>query len=219
MDEKDQQTSENIKSVIPPNTDEIKCIFLCEFHPVAGPKIAAQVPTDYITKEVFDTVNRYVIPKIQLQRSFLSVSLLGRKILGYPVRIDNKLYARNAFYFNICFVFDPVTRTIGYEPVVRKLTEYLLSMELSTKLLSQQTDPAQLTRLTRLLAQVRNEINKKKVCMLQEGSTIIPLCVVPHYSKTIKVYSHQAPVLINDFHKYVRAQWDLTTLRVSTFLL
>lgn len=107
--------------------EKIKCIFLCEFHATAGPKIVSQVPEDYITKDFFRILNRYVIPKVQLQRSFLSVSLFGFKILGYPVRIDNKLYARNAFYFNICFVFDPITRTVGYEPVVRKLTEYLVS--------------------------------------------------------------------------------------------
>jgi nitrogen permease regulator 2-like protein len=53
--------------------DTIKCIFLCEFHPVAGPKITTQIPDDYITKETFATVNSYVIPRTQLQRSFLSV--------------------------------------------------------------------------------------------------------------------------------------------------
>lgn len=51
----------------------VKCIFLCKFHATAGPKIAAQVPNNYISKEIFDTVSRYVIPKVQLQRSFLSV--------------------------------------------------------------------------------------------------------------------------------------------------
>lgn len=108
--------------------DPVKCIFLCEFHATAGPTIAAQVPANYISKELFATVNRYIIPKLQLERSFLSVSLLGQKILGYPVRIDNKLYARNAFYFNFCFVFAPTTRTVVYEPVVRKLTEYMVSV-------------------------------------------------------------------------------------------
>lgn len=62
-----------------------------------------------------------------IQFFFLSRSLLGQKILGYPVRIDNKLYARNAFYFNFCFVFAPTTRTVVFEPVVRKLTEYMVS--------------------------------------------------------------------------------------------
>lgn len=51
----------------------IKCVFLCKFHAIAGPKIAAQVPENYITKDVFDTISRYIIPKVQLQRCFLSV--------------------------------------------------------------------------------------------------------------------------------------------------
>lgn len=51
----------------------IKCIFLCKFHATAGPQIAAQVPENYISKEVFDTISRYVIPKLQLERCFLSL--------------------------------------------------------------------------------------------------------------------------------------------------
>lgn len=50
----------------------IKCIFLCKFHAIAGPQIAAQVPNNYIPKDVFDTISQYVIPKSQLQRCFLS---------------------------------------------------------------------------------------------------------------------------------------------------
>ncbi|KAJ6629961.1 GATOR complex protein NPRL2 [Pseudolycoriella hygida] len=198
--------------------DPVKCIFLCEFHPTAGPKISCQEPADFITKEVFKTVSRYIIPKIQLQRSFLSVSLLGKKILGYPVRIDNKQYTRNAFYFNFCFVFAPTTRTVVYEPVVRKLTEYMLTMELSTKILSQINDAAQATRLARLLAQIRTDINRKRMCMLQEGSTIIPLCVVPHYREQPVVYAHSAVILNNTFYKYVHTQWDLTTLRILPYI-
>lgn len=51
----------------------VKCIFLCKFHATAGPQIAAQVPKNFISKDVFDTVSRYIIPKAKLQRSFLSV--------------------------------------------------------------------------------------------------------------------------------------------------
>lgn len=51
----------------------IKCIFFCKFHAVAGPQIAAQVPNNYIPKDTFDTISQYVIPKAQLQRSFVSV--------------------------------------------------------------------------------------------------------------------------------------------------
>lgn len=55
-------------------------------------------------------------------------TVFGLKIVGFPVRIDDKLYARNAFYFNLCFVFDAWARTVQYEPVVKKLTDHLVSI-------------------------------------------------------------------------------------------
>lgn len=57
----------------PNNLGPVKGIFLCEFHPTLGRKIVAQVPENFISKEVFHIVNHYVIPKIHLERSFVSV--------------------------------------------------------------------------------------------------------------------------------------------------
>lgn len=51
----------------------IKCIFFCKFHATAGPQIVTQVPNNYISKDFFDTISQYVIPKAQLQRCFVSV--------------------------------------------------------------------------------------------------------------------------------------------------
>lgn len=51
----------------------IKCIFFCKFHATAGPQIVTQVPNNYISKDVFDTISQYMIPKAQLQRCFVSV--------------------------------------------------------------------------------------------------------------------------------------------------
>ncbi|XP_055313143.1 GATOR complex protein NPRL2-like [Sitodiplosis mosellana] len=197
----------------------IKCIFFCKFHATAGPQIVTQVPNNYISKDVFDTISQYVIPKAQLQRCFVSVSLLGKKFLGYPVRIDNKLYARNAFYFNFCFVFAPTTRTVVFEEIIRKISEYMLSLELTSKILSQcSEDTAQLTRLIKLLTQIRTDLNRRKMCMLQEGSTIIPLCIVPHYKEPPVVKPYVAAVLKSEFYNYVESQWDLTTLRILPYI-
>lgn len=51
----------------------IKCIFFCKFHATAGPQIVTQVPKNYISKDLFDTISQYMIPKAQLQRCFVSV--------------------------------------------------------------------------------------------------------------------------------------------------
>ena len=91
-------------------------------------------------------------------------------------------------------------------------------MELSCKLLSQPDSQEKMNRLVKLLTKVRDDINLNKVCMLEDGDAIIPLCVVPHYPETVTVYPYDAPVLLDEFYKYVRSQWDLATLRIVPYV-
>ena len=144
----------------------IRCIFLCEFHPTAGPKIACQVCCAFLfiyfintnaivifrflrilyqrrfsmqcqstlypnsnSKGVFWLCkfhqNKYLKIIIISTKIFFS-NVLGHKITGFPISISNKKYARNAFYFNLCFVCDAWARTVQYEGVVKKLAEYFV---------------------------------------------------------------------------------------------
>ncbi|CAF4933555.1 unnamed protein product [Pieris macdunnoughi] len=189
----------------------IRCIFLCEFHPTAGPRITCQVPENYISKEIFDTVSHYIIPKVQLQRCTLTVTLLGSKILGFPVRIDNKKYARNAYYFNLCFVCDAWARTVHLEPLVKKLTEYLLSMELETEWLSKQSLSGDAKELNGLMRQVMQDINSRRMCTLTVGTTTTHLTVVRVNTDPAPVKDHQVPVFLYSRQSFVADQWDLTT--------
>lgn len=92
---------------------------------------------------------------------------MGIKILGFPVRIDDKKYARNAFYFNLCFVCDAWARTVHYEPVVKKLADYLIGMELEFKFLSLQDKVGtENIRLSNMLTQVMQDLNTSKMCTL-----------------------------------------------------
>lgn len=68
----------------------------------------------------------------------------------------------------ICIFSLLCSTIVAYEPIIRKLSNHLLSLELTTKLLSQQsTNPVQLERLSKLLETARVEINAKKKCMLE----------------------------------------------------
>ncbi|XP_050684431.1 GATOR complex protein NPRL2 isoform X2 [Leptidea sinapis] len=192
----------------------IRCIFLCEFHPTAGPRITCQVPENYISKDIFDTVSHYIIPKVQLQRCTLTVTLLGSKILGFPVRIDNKKYARNAYYFNLCFVCDAWARTVHLEPLVKKLTEYLLSMELETEWLSKQSLSGDAKALSGLMRQVMQDINSRRMCTLTVGTTTTHLTVVRVNTDPAPVKDHQVPVFLYSRQSFVADQWDLTTNQV-----
>lgn len=61
-----------------------------------------------------------------------------------------------------------ISFSVAYEPIIRKLSNHLLSLELTTKLLSMQSsNPVQLERLEKLLETARVEINREKKCMLQ----------------------------------------------------
>ncbi|KAG5669007.1 hypothetical protein PVAND_016910 [Polypedilum vanderplanki] len=208
----------------PENNEVIKCIFLCEFHATAGTKIVDQSPKNFISKEMFDKASNYVIPKVQLAYCFISISLNDLKILGYPIRIDNKSYVRNAFYFNLCFVFDNGTRTFCYESIIKKCTEYLLSLELSSKFLSK-LDETKLKRLELMLDKIRTDINNYGNCMLRDENNILPLCVVPYYEdKLIEInemgeFSHKAPVLLDCFFEnFTLSSWDLTTKMIVPFI-
>ncbi|PNF30389.1 Nitrogen permease regulator 2-like protein [Cryptotermes secundus] len=195
----------------------LRCIFLCEFHPTAGPKITCQVPDNYISKEIFDAVSVYIIPKAQLQRSILTVTVLGSKILGFPIRIYNKKYARNAFYFNLCFVCDAWARSVQYEPVVKKLSDHLITMEVEKHFLSNpQNENAPLSSM---LGQVMEDLNTYRMCTLTEGTTKIHLKVVKISKEPSPVHDHQVPIFIEDQHMFRSEQWDLTTYQISAILI
>lgn len=102
-------------------------------------------------KDKFETVSVYIIPKEKLQRCMITMWVLLKysmfliyiaciehlfcfrttkenKILGYPIQIIDQKYLRNAYYFNLCFVCDYKSHTLHYEPILKKLSKFLVSI-------------------------------------------------------------------------------------------
>ncbi|XP_028176999.1 GATOR complex protein NPRL2-like [Ostrinia furnacalis] len=169
----------------------IRCIFLGEFHPVAGPKISCQFPEDYISKEVFDTISAYIIPKPLIQKSTMTINALGHKVVGYPIRIDNSNYDRNMYVFNLCFVCDSWSKTVQYEPVVKKLGEHLRIMEEETKFVS-----SGCSKLPTLLAHLLHDLNMYRKATIVEGDTVMHLKVLEVRKDPAPVHEHDVPVLV-----------------------
>ncbi|KAJ0183600.1 hypothetical protein K1T71_000023 [Dendrolimus kikuchii] len=169
----------------------IRCIFLGEFHPVAGPKISCQFPEDYISKEVFDSISAYIIPKPQIQKCTMTINSLGHKIVGYPIRIENPRYERNAYLFNLCFVCDSWSKTVQYEPVVKKLGEHLTIMEEETRFVSSGS-----TKLPTLLAHLLHDLNTHRKATLVEGDTVMHLKVLEIRKDPAPVHDYDVPVLL-----------------------
>lgn len=100
----------------------LKCLFYAEFDAVAGPKIVYQIPDSdeqTISKETFDSLSGFFITKPELLDKFIKVNTTKLKIMGNPVVIEHRRYARNALIFNLCFVVDNVSHVdCLYEPLV-----------------------------------------------------------------------------------------------------
>ena len=112
---------------------KLKGVLFCDFHPLLGPQVAYQAPVDFITKEQIDFIAPYIIPKPQFQGRLITLKAYGFTFMGYPVKIDNKKYDRNALLFNALFVFDENEYVQEFEPVVKKLAGYLTTLELETE--------------------------------------------------------------------------------------
>ncbi|KAL7743393.1 hypothetical protein ACLKA6_008365 [Drosophila palustris] len=195
---------------------KIRCIFLSEFHATAGCKISCQVPDNYISKEVFDAINVYIIPKQHLQRCILTVNAMDVKIVGYPVGIqDQQKYARNAFLFNLCFVCDSRARSVQYEPVVKKLSEYLIMMEEESCFLSREDDKL---RLQNIFQTVLRDLNERKVATIVEGDNTIYLKIVMHKPDPPSVKDHMVPLLLANLRDTPLENWDLTTQQILPYI-
>lgn len=141
----------------------ILSIFLSEFHNTAGPKIMYQYPENSVSKDIFDAVSVYIIPKPQIQKRIITVNVLGHKITGYPNEIKNPEYVRNALIFNLCFVCDSKSRTVHYEPAVKKLSEYLENLELENGFLSNESSKEQMPAI---LQQILEDLNATGKCTI-----------------------------------------------------
>lgn len=54
---------------------------------------------------------------------------MEKKLIGCPVCIEHKKYRRNALLFNLGLVCDAKTDTCALEPIVKKLSGYLTTLE------------------------------------------------------------------------------------------
>ncbi|CAL9728447.1 nitrogen permease regulator 2 [Monosporozyma unispora] len=123
----------------------IHTIFYTIFHPTEGSKVCYQFPPNNLQNcnINFDSIKNYIIPKPQLCHRLLTLKYGNYRIASYPVAINNSLYARNYFRFNLVFVFQYDCQTSPYEPAIMRLGKMFRSLEEQSQILSRsERDPA-----------------------------------------------------------------------------
>ncbi|NXA25520.1 NPRL2 protein, partial [Ibidorhyncha struthersii] len=171
----------------------IECVFFSEFHPTLGPKITYQVPEDFISRELFDTIQVYVITKPELQNKLITVTAMEKKLIGCPVCIEHKKYSRNALLFNLGFVCDARAKACALEPIVKKLAGYLTTLELESGFISNEESKQKLVPIMTILLE---ELNAKGKCTLPiDESNTIHLKVIEQRPDPPIVQEYDVPIL------------------------
>ncbi|XP_053577090.1 GATOR complex protein NPRL2 isoform X1 [Bombina bombina] len=194
----------------------IECIFFSEFHPTLGPKISYQVPEEYISRELFDTVQVYIITKPELQNKLITVTAMDKKLIGCPVCIEHKKYSRNALLFNLGFVCNARAKTCALEPIVKKLAGYLTTLELESGFISNE-DSKQ--RLVPIMSVLLEGLNSTGECSLPiDESNTMHLKVIELRASPPTAQEYDVPVFTEDKDDFCYAQWDLTTQQILPYI-
>ncbi|XP_071983512.1 GATOR1 complex protein NPRL2 [Engystomops pustulosus] len=194
----------------------IECIFFSEFHPTLGPKIRYQVPEEYISRELFDTVQVYIITKHELQNKLITVTAMDKKLIGCPVCIEDKKYSRNALLFNLGFVCNARAKTCALEPIVKKLAGYLKTLELESGFISNEDSKQRLVPIMSILLEGLNSTGE---CSLPiDESNTMHLKVIELRAAPPTAQEYDVPVFTEDKEEFCHAQWDLTTQQILPYI-
>jgi len=199
----------------------IRAIFLAQFHPEQGPLVRCQWPHDFLSKENFESVSRFIIPKNEIQAQTVTVNCLGYKISGYPTYLHDKKYKRNYLLFNLCVVCYPWSRTVQFEPFIRKLSQFFGNLEKESLLLSRGVEDSNADmkdQIQEMLSNVYHDMNTEGKCLLVHGDNSLQLSVISMGSDPPPVKDYSVPILTVKNLSFHSDQWDLTTTQILPYV-
>lgn len=205
----------------------LRGILFSEFHLTAGPKITFMAPENFMEKEVFDAVSSYIIPKPELKDRLITITTRDYKIVGCPVCMEDKKYERNILMFNLCFVCTAQSKTKPIEPVVRKLADYLTTLETESGFVSNEATKCQIQSL---IQRILEDLNQTRRCsILVNDSVTIYLKVVDRAptgdsdstsfpQPPAFVREHDVPIFKPEFASMIEGGYLEDFLKVQTSL-
>jgi len=194
----------------------LRAIFLAQFHHLQGPMIRCQYPEEYIRKDSFETLSRFLIPKNEVQEQNITVNSCGYKISGYPTFLKDKKYPRNYLLFNLCVVCHPWSRTVQFEPFVKKLSQFFSNLEKESEILSKdmEENSDNTMKLKSILEKVFNDMNNDGKTVVTHEQNSLHLSVLDLGSEPAQVGVHKVPILVESLDRYHKEQFDLTSTKI-----
>lgn len=127
---------------------------------------------------------------------------------------SKSIYNRNAFIFNVCFVFERDAELSVYEPVVRKTGRTLRAMEESSSLLS---NPPPGFSMENLLEQLYLDLNAYCETSIPLVDIDLDLGLFPFYANPPEVNIWDVPIAVAPLESMKSYTWDITLYNVRPF--
>ena len=187
----------------------LKGITYSEFDNIVGPQLRFSYPPDVLPKDIFEPLSDYVIVGKHLCGKIIVVKTQELQFLNYSVSIDNPKYERNTLLFSFGFVLDPGERTEPFEPLLRKISSVMVSLELERDFLFQ---PAAKQRIAEILPHLYQSLHVHGEAFLQlDAHNILALKPFRPISPQPRVLAdHEVPLLKYDPRFMSHLPWDLS---------
>lgn len=197
------------------SADVVQGILYSEFNVTRGPELVFQSPADFLRKEDFGILEKYLITKPELSGKLITIRVHDYQVISAPVHITGLCYARNYLLFNIAFVFECDTDASPFEPIVRKLAGVLRTLEINSGFIVS----AEKQRLQGILNTIRTSLNAKGKCEIPvNASTIIRLEVARIAHIAPQVGAHEVPIPLCDLRTIDFEDFDWTIKELTPFI-
>lgn len=144
----------------------LRALLYCVFDKDEGPIVCCSDPPRAVEKK-FKPLGRYLLPETFVKGRVVSVVLDDNVILGAPVYIEDTLYDRNCFQFNICAVISSRIDVEPYRDLAQHLASAFHALEVEMKLLSHPSPAAAAERVRALLAGLRRQLGETGECFVR----------------------------------------------------
>jgi len=180
-----------------------------EFDNVVGPQLRFSYPPDVLPAAAFEPLSNFVIVGKHLAHKIILVKAGDLQFLNYSMSIDNSKYERNTLLFSFGFVLDRDVASEPYEPVLRKLSSVILSLEIEKEFLFQ--DAAK-QKIQDILCSLYKGLRQKgeAFILLDEHNFLALKLFKPISPQPRKLSDWEVPILLYSKLFMSNLPWDIS---------
>ncbi|EDQ91538.1 uncharacterized protein MONBRDRAFT_31524 [Monosiga brevicollis MX1] len=149
---------------------DLLAILFCEFHPQLGPIILTQAPENFISKEAFKPLEKYIITKPEFAFHTLCIDAMGYRFLNCPVDIPGEQYERNHLLFNMVLVLRDNCAPEPFERLATKLAKFMEQAEVETGYLQK---PNRKDLLFGVLSEMLEQLQQRGQCAVKLSTSLV----------------------------------------------